>query len=201
MKVTSESALRDIYGLPAGRSKLKQLNALEQHSRQFIAMSPFLVISTANKSGLLDASPRGGAAGFVKVVDDNCIVIPDAKGNKRLDSLVNIIQSGQIGCLFLIPGVDETLRVNGRASINIDNKYLSIFQDERHPPQSVIVIEVTEVFLHCAKALMRSKLWSSDSQIERQSLPTMGKMINDQIGESAAPEPQEQMIKRYLKDL
>ena len=128
-------------------------------------------------------------------------MIPDSNGNPRLDRLVNIIETGKIGCLFLIPGVDETLRINGRAWINTSECYLNMSSDETNPPKSVIEIEVKEVFLHCAKALMRSRLWDSSSIMDRLSLPTMGKMINDQLGDSSKPETQEAMIERYTESL
>lgn len=201
MFITNEFELREIYGHPAGRAKDKQLPALEKHSVNFIEHSPFMLLSTANKSGQLDCSPRGGEAGFVHVLNEQCILIPDAKGNNRLDSLVNILDTEQAGCLFLIPGVDETLRVNGRARLSQDASFLNVFKNEDKPPKTCIVIDVEEVFLHCAKALMRSKLWSVESKIERSSFPTMGRMINDQLNIEGKIESQEDMVKRYMKDI
>jgi len=201
MRVTSESGLRELYSPVTGRARLKQLGKLEKHSRNFINHSPFLVLSTSNFAGKLDSSPRGGAPGFVEVLDDKTVLIPDSKGNNRIDSLINITENSNLGCLFLIPGINETLRINGKAEIRTDSEYLEIFSSFRNQPVSVIKIEVEEVFLHCAKALMRSKLWEEESKIERSSFPTMGQMINDQLNETSDTESQEAMVERYRKDL
>lgn len=201
MYIESEEQLRNMYGFAKGRAKDKQLGALEKHSVNFIEHSPFVVISTSAKSGLVDCSPRGGNPGFVKIINENCIIIPDVKGNNRLDSLVNIIETEKVGCLFLIPGVDETLRVNGFARITNDAKYLNMFHGERNPPRTCIEISIKEVFLHCAKALMRSELWSPQALVDRSIIPTMGRMINDQLSVKEEPESQEDMLKRYERDL
>lgn len=201
MYIQSEEQLREIYDHPKGRAKDKQLAALEKHSINFIEHSPFAVISTHSQSGALDSSPRGGQPGFVKILSDTCLIFPDSRGNNRLDSLVNIIETGEMGCLFLIPGVDETLRVNGVARISTSAEHLGLFPDEKNPPQSCIELTVKEVFLHCAKALMRSELWSSDAKIDRASFPTMGAMINDQLSIKETPESQEEMVARYKDSL
>jgi uncharacterized protein len=201
MKIEMITQLRTLYDYPKGRAKVKVFQSLDKHAINFIEKSPFLVISTASKQGKMDASPRGGSQGFVKVLDDITIVIPDAKGNNRVDSIINIIETEQIGTLFLIPGVDETLRINGSAYISTDSKYLELFTSEQNPPKACIVITVKEMFLHCAKALMRSKLWHEDSKIKRSELPTMGQMLKDQIGGNEAIETQEEMVQRYQKDL
>lgn len=201
MYIESEEQLRNIYAFAKGRAKDKQLDALEKHSINFIRLSPFLTLSTHNKLGLVDCSPRGGEPGFVKVVNENCLLIADAKGNNRLDSLMNIVETGQAGCLFFIPGVDETLRVNGIARISTHPEHLELFQHEKRTPVSCIEISIKEVFLHCAKAFMRSNLWSETSKIERSNFPTMGRMINDQLAVTDIPEDQDDMVNRYRKDL
>lgn len=201
MNITNSEQLRDIYGFPSGRAKIKALPELEYHSKNFINKSPFVVISTVNENYKLDASPRGGVPGFVKVIDDKTIIIPDAKGNKRLDSLSNIITTNQIGLLFIIPGIDETLRVNGKASLSTDEKFLDAFDTERQRPNTCIVVEIEELFLHCAKAFMRSELWNEESKMERSQFPTMGKMLNDQLNTNEPLETQEEMVARYQKDL
>ena len=201
MYIQSETQLRDIYGYAKGRAKDKQLPSLERHSLYFIENSPFVVISTHGKSGLVDCSPRGGEPGFVKVLSEKHIIVPDGKGNNRLDSLVNIVETEHIGCLFLIPGIDETLRVNGLARISTEEEHLNLFSNLRHPPKTCIEITVKEVFLHCAKALMRSELWSSKYKIDRSEFPTMGNMINDQLSVKDIPESQEDMVARYKLDL
>lgn len=201
MYIESKEKLRELYNFPKGRAKDKQLAALEKHSINFISYSPFVLISTVGENGTVDCSPRGGEPGFVKIKNEHCLILPDAKGNNRLDSLINIIETGRIGCLFLIPGVDETLRINGKANISTAIEYLELYSSYQNPPKTCIEITIEEVFLHCAKSLMRSKLWSLDAQINRSQLPTMGKMINDQLSIDTEPEPQEEMVKRYLDDL
>ena len=201
MLIESELRLREVYGHPKGRAKDKQLDALERHSTNFIEHAPFMTLSTYATSGSLDCSPRGGSPGFVKVVNENCIIIPDSKGNNRLDSLVNIIETGQVGCLFLIPGVDETLRINGLGQISTSVAHLKLFSHHNNPPKTCIEISIKEVFLHCAKALMRSKLWSADSKIERSKFPTIATMLNDQLCLTEPPESQATMVARYQHDL
>ena len=201
MKLNSESELRALYGFAKGRAVSKELDAFEQHSIRYVGLSPFVVISSVGRNGDLDSSPRGGEPGFVKVLDSHTLLIPDSKGNNRLDSLVNIIETSKLGCLFMIPGIDETLRVNGLASITTQLDYLELFSAERNPPKAVIEMKVTSVYLHCAKAFMRSKLWSNDSVIERTNLPTMSQMINDQAGGETVVETQQMMASRYQKDL
>ena len=201
MKIITEEQLRELYEWPKGRAGKKVLPELEKHSIHFIESSPFCVISTSDAKGKMDASPRGGQSGFIKVLDDRTIVIPDAKGNNRVDSLVNIIETGRIGILFLIPGIDETLRINGGAAISTDDQYLSLFPEETQRPKSYLVITIEEVFLHCAKALMRSKLWEDELKVNKEEFPTMGRMLKDQLGGDQPLETREEMIKRYLPDL
>lgn len=201
MKIKDTSQLREIYGFPSGRAKDKVFSKLDKHAINFIEKAPFLVLSSSNVNGDLDASPRGGLPGFVKVLNEKELIIPDAKGNNRIDSLTNIVETGRVGILFLIPGVDETLRVNGSAYITTDSKYLECFPLEQNTPKSFIIIEVKEMFLHCAKAFMRSKLWHKDALIDRKTFPTMGKMLKDQLQSNDALESQEDMVKRYQKDL
>lgn len=201
MKIDSKEKLRELYDFPKGRSEIKVLPALEKHSVYFINTSPFLTLATVDAGGKMDCSPRGGEPGFVKVIDNNKIIIPDSMGNNRLDSIVNIVETSKVGCLFIIPGVDETLRLNGIASISIKEKYLSIYKKEKNPPKCVIEIEINEVYLHCAKAFMRSKLWDEESKIDRQSFPTMGQMIKDQTGEQGEVEKQDAMVERYKENL
>jgi len=201
MKITTKQQLRELYDQPSGRAKNKVLHSLEEHAINFINKSPFLVMSTIAKNGAMDASPRGGVPGFVNVLDNKTLIIPDSKGNNRLDSLSNIIETGTVGLLFLIPGVDETLRINGKAYISTDKKYLVAFNNEKNIPKACVIITIDELFLHCAKALMRSKLWRIESQIKRSELPTMGQMLKDQLGEMKPAETQEQMVQRYTKDL
>jgi PPOX class probable FMN-dependent enzyme len=199
--MTSAEALRSLYALPGERAIRKQLDALDPHCRRFIELAPFLVIATVGAAKAMDASPRGGAPGFVKVRDDRTLLIPDAPGNNRLDSLENIVATGRAGLLFLIPGIDETLRVNGTATLSVAAADLELCRDQRRTPKLVIEVSIEEAYLHCAKALMRSRLWRADSCIDRASLPTMGQMINDQTGIAVAAETHEAMVRRYEPDL
>ena len=199
--IESIEALRQVYGEAKGRSVKKQIDHIDLHCARFIALSPFVVVATVDGQGELDASPRGGASGFVRVADARTLLIPDSPGNNRLDTLTNIIATGNIGLLFVIPGVDETLRVNGRAQLNDDASILARFADGMRTPKLVIEITVTEAYLHCAKAFMRSQLWSPKSVVDRAKLPTMGEMLSDQTGMPGAPETQSEMRARYAVDL
>lgn len=201
MTIRNQEELRELYGWPRGRAKIKVLDKLDPVSKHFLAHVPFAVLSTFDKEGWADASPRGGKAGFIHIWDETTILIPDAKGNNRVDSLVNIVETGSVGLLCLIPGIDETLRINGKASISTAENYLKLFADERIPPKTCIEVKVSEVFLHCAKALMRSKLWHDDYRQSRPGFPTMGRMLNEQLKTNNPEETQEEMIERYKKDL
>jgi PPOX class probable FMN-dependent enzyme len=195
--ITSLAALRELYPAPAGRTLLKQLAALDAHCERFIALSPFVVLATTGVDGRADASPRGGAPGFVKIRDAHTLLIPDAPGNNRLDSLENIVATGRAGLLFMIPGINETLRVNGKAVLSTGAGDLAACADERRTPRAVIRIGVEEAYLHCAKAFMRSGLWKPESQVARDQLPSMGQMMADQTGIAGPIETQEEMERRY----
>ena len=199
--IESIDALRAVYGDAKARSVKKQIDHPDVHCRRFIALSPFVVVASADFGGHLDASPRGGTPGFVRVADAHTLLIPDSPGNNRLDTLTNIIATVSVGLLFIIPGVDETLRVNGRARLNDDPSILASFADEKRMPKLVIEITVIDAYLHCAKAFMRSQLWSPASVVDRAALPTMGEMLSDQTGMPGAPETQAEMRARYAADL
>jgi len=201
MTIDSIKKLRELYETPKERAVLKTLTSFDVHCVRFVELSPFIVIATAGPDGQMDASPRGGAPGFVEVLDSTRFLIPDAPGNNRLDSITNIIETGHIGLLFMIPGVDETLRVNGSATMSADPRLLDHFDSEKRAPRAVIDVRVGEAFLHCAKAFMRSNLWSPEGRIDRSELPTLGEMLNDQTGSSSPPETQAEMIERYKKEL
>lgn len=199
--IQSIEQLESMYNKPGIRASKKSLTELDKHCRRFIELSPFVLLSSVSADGDLDCSPRGGAPGFVKVFDDKTILIPDRPGNNRLDSLHNLIETGKIGLLFLIPGVDETLRLNGSVELRTDSELLEICVEQEKQPKLVISVTVEEAFLHCAKALMRSKLWSDESRVERSVMPTMGKMLKEQLQSEDPEESQEDMIKRYEKAL
>ena len=191
--------LRAVYPAPGDRAVRKVLGHLDTHGRRFVALSPFVVLATSSADGRHDASPRGGAGGFVRVVDDRTLWLPDATGNNRLDSLSNVAETGRIGLLFLIPGVDETLRVNGAARIRTDLGAVGSLEDER--VRSVLEVGVEEAFLHCAKALMRSRLWDTEAQRDRSALAPTSVILNDHAGIARSPETRDQMEARYRPDL
>lgn len=201
MFISSLPALRALYPEPTERARRKEITALDVHCRRFIELSPFVLLATSDAHHQLDASPRGGSPGFVKITETGDLLIPDAPGNNRLDSLENIVTTGSVGLLFLIPGVDETLRVNGDAVLSHDPQDIASCTDERRAPTLVIRVVVRAAYVHCAKALMRSQLWSASSQIDRRTLPTIGEMLNDQTGITTPPETREAMVARYTPEL
>ena len=197
--IKSKGALREVYKSANPRSVAKELPRLDPHCRRFVELSPFVVLGTSGERGE-DVSPRGGPPGFVKILDENTLVIPDFPGNNRLDSFENIIETGRAGLLFLVPGVDETLRVNGRASIESDIDLRRLGEVDGRLPIAVIRVRVEQAYLHCGKALMRSALWDPAARVERASLPSMGEMLKDQIDWDKA-ETQEEMLGRYKETL
>ncbi len=201
MKIETLEQLRTLYAAPKERAVKKQLAALDRHCKHYINLSPFVVLSSMGSDKVLDASPRGGAPGFVKVLDENTLLIPDSPGNNRLDTLENIIHTGRLGLLFLIPGVDETLRVNGVAELSVAPADIAQCTTEVRAPKLVIRVSVQQAYLHCAKAFMRSKLWDSTSQIERSQLPTMVDMINEQAAIEGVFETHEEIMRRYRNEL
>ena len=157
-------------------------------------------MATADAEGRMDATPRGGEPGFVRAADERTLLLPDRPGNNRLDSLSNLTEHPEIGLLFMIPGVDETLRVNGMVELRTDADLAEPFKVGRRAPAVVLRITVREAYLHCGKALMRSRLWSAEAQIDRSELPTLGEMLRDQTGSGAA-ESQAAMVARYHQEL
>jgi hypothetical protein len=205
MNISTLSELRKLYGQASERSVKKEMPELDQHAIHFIGLSPFVVLASGGADGRMDSSPRGGDAGFVKVRDAHTLLIPDAPGNNRLDTLENIVATGHLGLLFLVPGFDETLRINGRAVLSTAREDLAFCANERRTPVLAIRVSVDSVYLHCAKALMRSKLWDTEQRIERSQMPTMGEMLLDQVrqfkNEDIDVEPQAQMLARYRQSL
>jgi hypothetical protein len=175
-----EQALRGLYQPPMELAVLKQLDRLDGHCRNFIAHSPFAVIGTTRPGEGADVSPRGDAPGFVRVLDDRTIAIPDRPGNNRLDTMSNIVAEAAVGLLFFIPGIDETLRINGSARISRDPELLAAAAFNGREPRVIILVTVKEAFLHCGKALIRSKLWREDYRIDKKDFPSLGRMIVEQ---------------------
>jgi uncharacterized protein len=178
--LTDVAELRPPYREPGVLARVTQLDRIDPHCRTFIAHSPLVVIGSADTKGGLDVSPRGDAPGFVQVLDDHHLAIPDRPGNNRLDTLQNLLANPAIGLLFIIPGVDDALRVNGTARLTRAPSLLETMAVEARVPKLAIVVTVTEAFLHCAKALRRARLWSDDYRIDRRQLPTLGRMIVEQ---------------------
>jgi PPOX class probable FMN-dependent enzyme len=199
--LTDLHRLRTLYPAPGERALRKQLDRLDPHCVRFVALSPFVVLASADAQGRMDASPRGGPPGFVRVADAHTLLLPDAPGNNRLDTLGNLVANGRLGMLFLIPGVDETLRINGTARLTQDAQRLALFAGDKRQPRLVIEVQVEEAYLHCAKALMRSALWSDAARVERSVLPTMGQMLREQTGLDIPPETEAQMRARYAPEL
>ena len=175
--------IRSIYGEPMERSVKKQLPRLEKHSRAFIALSPFLVMATTDPSGRCDASPKGDAPGFVEVIDDETLLIPDRLGNNRIDSISNLLSSPGIGLIFFVPGLRETLRVNGRARITAEPALLEPLAVQGKVPRSGILVTAEEVYFHCGKALIRSDLWNPEKMRKISDFPSLGRIIAEQIGD------------------
>lgn len=181
-RIADIATLERLYGAPKGASVEKEVDYLHPHYQAMIAASPFVVLATGSPAGL-DTSPRGDTAGFVAIEDEKTLLIPDRPGNNRVDSLRNIITNPHVALLFLIPGIGETLRVNGRAIISVAPALLERFRVGGKLPRSVIVVSVDTVFFQCSRAVFRAKLWDPAQHIERTSLPSLGTMLQD-ISES-----------------
>ncbi|MEP7201006.1 MAG: MSMEG_1061 family FMN-dependent PPOX-type flavoprotein [Ilumatobacteraceae bacterium] len=179
--ISGESEMREIYRMPAATTKMKVLPHLDQHARTFINASPFVLIGTSSSDGTGDVSPKGGPAGFVVVLDDQRIAIPDLAGNNLLDSITNIVNGSGIGLLFLVPGMDETLRVNGHACLTTEPAVLDACSVRDRRPKAAIGVSVTQQYMHCAKAFRRSELWKGETWPDRASLPSLGCILVDQI--------------------
>ena len=173
--------VRAHYGQMDPRVAAKELPRLDQHARAFIALSPFLVIASADASGRCDATPRGDAPGFVAVLDDRTLAIPDRRGNKRVDTMTNVAENPQVGLVFMVPGFNETLRVNGRARVTTDPALLAPLEAKGIVPGAGLLIDVEEVYFHCGKAMIRSHLWDPDHRLPRSAFPSLGRVIADQV--------------------
>ncbi len=202
----SEIGLSDLEQLyrPPGRFVLdKTLPRIDRHARAYIALSPFCVVSSAGPHGAQDVSPRGGVPGFVQVSDDGAnAYLPDRPGNNRLDIIRNLLSgSGQIGLMFMIPGFDDVLRVNGQARARTDADLLARFEEFGKPPRLVLDIAVQEVFFHCPKAIMRAGLWDPEARVDRGVLPTLTEMVTDQLKLEPPPITEAEIIKGYKTQL
>jgi PPOX class probable FMN-dependent enzyme len=187
--IDTREQLEAINGQPSPSTQMKILNALEAHSKHFIERSPFLVIASGH-AGCLDASPRGDGPGFVKVLDDTTLLIPERPGNRIADTLTNILGDTGVGLLLMIPGMNETLRINGNAYITDHAPYLEQVAHKGKAPKLAIVVDVQQVYFHCAKAFIRSGLWSPETFMPRSDMPTLGKIILEQIMGAGVTEEQ-----------
>jgi uncharacterized protein len=193
--------LKTIYPEPTARVIAKARPEIDIHARKFIEMSPFCVLATSGSDGSVDASPRGGGPGFVHVEGPSRLLMPDRPGNNRIDSFKNIVEgTGFVHLVFFVPGIDETLRVGGKGAVTVDPALLEVMKEFGKLPRAVLRIDVSEAYFHCGKALMRSKLWSRDTQIEREVFPSISQVIHDQtrLGE---PETQTEVEARYKTQL
>ena len=197
----SVSDLATIYPTPSPRVIAKARPEIDVYARKFIGMSPFCVLATSGSDGSVDASPRGGNPGFVHVGGPNLLLMPDRSGNNRIDSFRNIVEgSGFVQLIFFVPGIDETLRVGGTGKLSAEPDLLAAMEEFGKPPRAVLSINVHEAYFHCGKALMRSKLWSQDTRVERAVMPSISQVIHDQtrLGE---PESQAEVVARYKTQL
>ncbi len=200
-EITDTATLRAHFGAPSERAVLKQLDHLDRHCRAFIALSPFAVLATADGEGNADASPRGDAPGFVHVLDSHTLLLPDRPGNRRIDSLQNIIAHPGVGLIFFVPGINETVRVNGSATVTTDPALLAPLEAQGKIPNSALLITVREAYYHCAKALIRSNLWDPAMRIERKSFPSLGQILVDQIGGASVAETDASLDEAYRTKL
>ncbi len=202
--IDSLDALQAINGKVHASTQAKILNKLETHTKNFITRSPFLVLSTSSE-GNSDASPRGDNPGFVKVLDDTRLLIPERPGNRLADSLTNILTSPGVGLIFMIPGMNETLRINGKAYITDETKYLNMMihtaenGKSARPPKLAILVSIEQVYFHCAKAFIRSRLWDSSLHMDRADMPSLGKMLLDQIKGEGVTRKDVEMIDASLE--
>lgn len=178
-QITTEQELRSLLGYPGELVKHKSIDHLDEHCRNFIAQSPIVFISTSDRTGACDVSPRGDRAGFILVVDEQHLVIPERPGNRRFDSLLNILANPHIGMIFMIPGLEETLRINGKACIVQDDDILEQMKAKDKKPLLGIGVEVEECYMHCAKAFKRSKLWEPNEWPDQAALPVVSRIIAD----------------------
>ncbi len=194
--IRSAATLREMIGRPEGLAAKKSLKRLDRHCRRFIELSPFLVIGTQGADGQADVSPRGDPAGFARVLDDVTVAIPERPGNNRLDTLTNILQNPSVGLIVLIPVFEDTLRINGTATLSRDPALLALMAVNNKAPQVAVLVKVEEAFLHCAKAFKRSKLWDPAAQVDRKTMPSLSRIILEQVAEAErASGPDEAVLK------
>ena len=176
--ITTMDQLESLYGEKMPTSMIKEIDHISEGYRKLIEAAPFIAVATSGPEGL-DCSPKGDAAGFVRILDDRTLAIPDRPGNNRIDGFRNIVRDPSIALLFLIPGIGETLRVNGRAAISVDPDLMQSFAVGGKLPRCVLIVHIESIFFHCSKAIVRSKLWEEGTKIDRKSLPSTGTIISE----------------------
>jgi uncharacterized protein len=199
-RITSLAELRELAGSPSERAVRKQLAALDVYCRKFIERSPFLTLATSSSDGRCDVSPKGDQPGFVAVLDEHTLAVPDRPGNKRFDSLQNIIDNPQVGLLFLIPGMDETLRVNGTAELVRDAELLDRLCVAGKQPLLAIVVHVEEAYFHCGRSSLRASVWDPEKYMPRAEMPSLARMISDQIRPSERSDIEHEQYVRTAED-
>ena len=198
--VTTLEQLDALYGPPYGPAVVKEIDHISPGYRKLIEAAPFVAIATGGPEGF-DCSPKGDAPGFVRILDDKTLAIPDRPGNNRLDGYRNILSDPRIALLFLIPGIGETLRVNGRAAISIDPELMQSFAVNGKLPRSVLIVSIETIFFHCSKAIVRSKLWDEATKIDRKSLPSTGAIIAEVSQGKFGGEPYDREAPERIKTM
>ena len=197
--ITSGEGLREVYRQPGRPAIDKVIDRLDENCRIFLAHSPFLTMATADAEGRCDVSPKGGFPGFVVVLDDKHLAIPDLSGNNRLDSLQNLVSNSGIGLLFLVPGMDETLRVNGTTTVTTSDEILDACGVRDVRPKVAVVVEVEEVYLHCAKALRRAAIWRPEEWPDITDVPTAGRIYKDHMNLDVTAEEVDQVLEESYR--
>lgn len=195
--IRDAAALRGQFGPVGPLAARKVLDHIDDYGRRFIALAPFLVVTSADKAGHVDASPRGDAPGFVAVADSRTLVIPDRRGNNRIDTFLNLLESPGVGLIFLVPGIDETFRVNGTAALTQDAALLEPMRAQGKVPAAGLVVQVREAFFHCGKAMIRSGLWDPARHVARDTFPSLGRILSDQTAAADVAEAEATIADAY----
>lgn len=195
--IRDAAALRGQFGPVGPLAARKVLDHIDDYGRRFIALAPFLVVASADKAGHVDASPRGDAPGFVAIADSRTLVIPDRRGNNRIDTFLNLLESPGVGLIFLVPGIDETFRVNGTAALTQDAALLEPMRAQGKVPAAGLVVQVREAFFHCGKAMIRSGLWDPARHVARDTFPSLGRILSDQTAAADVAEAEATIADAY----
>lgn len=197
--ITSKDQLREAFEDVHDVAVRKELRLIDEHARRFIARSPFVFVGSQDGNGNADVSPKGDMPGFVKVLDDTTLALPDRPGNNRLDTWENVIDNPAVGLIFVIPGMNETLRINGEARLTVDPKLCAELHVNNRPALAVMVVKVSQVYMHCAKAFIRSKLWTPETWPARSEMPTLGEILKDHAKLSATAEEFDSVLDQAYK--